>query len=336
MKKNTSICDTRLRRSLPVPPSPWLSNLRITIGISICATALCGAVSAETVTDRFECAVETYTRSIELVHLDRAGEVPCEIRETREDGQTDVLWRANFDVSFCESRMTAHRKQLERYKWVCSDVVLTASAAKPEVATMSNPATAQNIEEAESTSRNSTATLSNGAVTGSLASISSADGSIVRIAPVNDSPVISSEIVATPSISATFIATDLEADLEADIAMDLARGLDASVESRLATTLLRESPSEVIFRENRYDADASQPNRPSPPSVPSGQLSSDELRQFDDWLIYLSALSVASIGHISDSESFDNFQLNESLGSDDIYSRLQNRIEYLQSLLEEK
>ena len=57
------------------------------------------AATADTVTNRFVCTVESGFRSVELSYLDEVGSVPCAIRETRQDGSTRLLWRADYDLS---------------------------------------------------------------------------------------------------------------------------------------------------------------------------------------------------------------------------------------------
>ncbi len=65
-----------------------------------------------------------------------------------------------------------------------------------------------------------------------------------------------------------------------------------------------------------------------------GKLTAESIREMDDWLIYLSAQTMASIQQIvSDDVSFRKYQVTEQLNSENIYERLQNRVEFLHQLL---
>ena len=94
---------------------------------------------------------------------------------------------------------------------------------------------------------------------------------------------------------------------------------------------------EVTVFEDRSTPIAKSSGKLSPPEVSAQEFNGDDIRQIDDWLMYLSAQSMASIRSIiGDRESFNDYQLAEAQNSDNIYSRLQHRIEFLQSLLEER
>lgn len=73
---------------------------------------------------------------------------------------------------------------------------------------------------------------------------------------------------------------------------------------------------------------------PEPPGKKTGNLTAEDIREMDDWLIYLSAQTMASIQQLSpDIDTFKDYQRQEQLDSDTIYERLQKRIEFLNRMV---
>ena len=80
-------------------------------------------VLAETVGNRFVCELGNEGRVVELTYLDQAGSVPCEIRESKYSDQkrtqNNTLWRADFDLSFCQNQFESYRVKLQTLGWPC-------------------------------------------------------------------------------------------------------------------------------------------------------------------------------------------------------------------------
>lgn len=285
---------SKTTRCLPAMP-PYL--------LGLCLTALSSSLLADTVTDSFECVLGSESRSIELTFLDNVGAVPCEIRETREDGQSRTLWRADHDVSFCQRQMDIHQSRLSSFGWAC----LSDTADRPATVSTSLSTRALKSREAESSfiqsSRPNTVPLTNKPVTGALAT---------------GSPATISLQGGTPR------TVSLRAGIE-----------DAEIAGH--SVQIAQPDGEVILFQDRPSSKTKASDKPALPNVSSGELNEDDVREIDDWLMYLSAQSMASIRSIMDDpESFNDYQLTEAQNSDNIYSRLQHRIEFLQSLLKEQ
>ncbi len=284
-------------------PSSVLNPLLLTVSI-VLATSHNPAI-AESVSDRFVCRLGAESRTIELAYLDQLNRLPCEIRETREDATTKTLWRASFDASFCERQLDNHRGRLDSLGWQCETESIPSIINNDgnNNGTSNNSLSSRALKSWEARSRPS--------VTGT--SINTAPG-IAPPARKSDTPDRSDESTANPPVA------------------DTTKPLQAAAYRPTANI-----SGEVIFYEDSTDPALATSEKPSPPDISKAALNDDDRRQMDDWLIYLSAQSMASIRRImQDSESFSDYQLAENLDSDNIYSRLQNRIEFLHSLLEKQ
>jgi len=93
-----------------------------------------------------------------------------------------------------------------------------------------------------------------------------------------------------------------------------------------------ENETQVVFVED--SSTLTLQNLPTlPPSGKYGNLTPDDIRDMDDWLIYLSAQTMASIRALTlDVSTFEDYLQREARDSRNIYERLQNRIEFLNQL----
>ncbi len=204
---------------------------------------------AEITSDSYSCVLGEQSREITLVYLQNPNQVPCEIRETKNNADTRALWRANNDSAFCRRQFESYRKTLEGNGWPCE----SGSSAN------SNDAVA-------------------------VASLTSSTSPLVSIATVS-----STVTVAEPNTQETL-------------------------------------QSNSAFSEARLT--------PTPPAGTNGNLTPEDIREMDDWLIYLSAQTMASIRRlVPDPDDFEVYLQQEQLDSSNIYERLQNRIEFLNRLL---
>jgi len=58
-------------------------------------------------------------RRVELAYTTSA-EVPCEVRYTKEDGSTQVLWRAASEKGYCETQARDFVAKLQSLGWTCA------------------------------------------------------------------------------------------------------------------------------------------------------------------------------------------------------------------------
>lgn len=348
--------------------SETLPALRIPVLAALSLTAVHSTVTAEIVTDRFVCSISGESRTIELTYLNEIDSVPCEIRETRADGRTRALWRANFDVAFCQTQMNVHRARLTALGWPCKTGTadqLTRRSSNESLSTRAlqswqtnarskesnSTANAENLNQPNKIDSTITATLSTGAATGSANSSSLPTATVTLLAttaPEQQAPAIQHAATGqSPPLAGevTFFEGRRTVDNTRPAINTAANSaINSTASSAASSTANTTAASAAVSVANTSEATASAKaispaTRPLPPNVAAatGQLGDDDIREIDDWLIYLSAQSMASIQHLlRDSESFNNFQLDESLNSDNIYIRLQNRIEFLQSLLQKQ
>lgn len=317
----TALCKSSLLHRQLVP---WL------VAAGVFLTGSFSIASAEIVTDRFVCELGAERRSIELTFLNEVNSLPCEIRETREDGQTRILWRASFDVSFCQRQIDSHRRKLDALGWPCESTPVNENNSARST-TGNNP------------DRSNPDSLSSRALRSLRARRAGDDAG--RVPAANRTQNTTDPVVAVVSLQVA------DSDLPAGNTASPSAATPAAL-STVSTTVAPPLPSrvpptmpavaaardrEVQFMENRNAAELRPSDRPAPPDFLTDPLSPESLQQFDDWLIYLSAQSMASIRQvIGDQETFNDYLVAENLKSDNIYTRLQNRIEFLQSLLEEQ
>ena len=72
-------------------------------------------------------------RKVELAYTSSA-EVPCEVRYTKEDGSTQVLWRAANEKGYCETQARDFVAKLQGLGWTCTDEGTSPKAEAERVA----------------------------------------------------------------------------------------------------------------------------------------------------------------------------------------------------------
>jgi hypothetical protein len=76
------------------------------------------------------CTQGSLMRRVEVVYTTSA-EVPCEVRYTKEDGSTQVLWRAATQKGYCEMQARDFVAKLQGLGWTCTDEGTSPKAAVP-------------------------------------------------------------------------------------------------------------------------------------------------------------------------------------------------------------
>lgn len=71
--------------------------------------------------DQYVCKNGNTERSVEVVYSQPGSKVPCEVKYTKSSG-SQILWSANHEVGYCESKATAFAAKLDTLGWSCSKV----------------------------------------------------------------------------------------------------------------------------------------------------------------------------------------------------------------------
>ncbi|HIG43446.1 MAG: hypothetical protein ABGY96_24075 [bacterium] len=64
------------------------------------------------------CTYETGVRNIEVVYLQEASAVPCEVRYIK-DSVSNTLWNAEREPGYCESKAEAFVEKIKGWGWSC-------------------------------------------------------------------------------------------------------------------------------------------------------------------------------------------------------------------------
>ena len=104
--------------------------------------------------------------------------------------------------------------------------------------------------------------------------------------------------------------------------VSLSTAIEGSVIAGQLVPIAPQDPEVTVF-EDRSTRIAKSSGELSLPEVSAQEFNGDDISQIDDWLMYLSAQSMASIRSIiGDRESFNDYQLAEAQNSDNIYLSL--------------
>lgn len=96
------------------------SCVAVLVVLSISATAIAA--------DNYRCTLNGLERRVEIVY-EPGRAVPCEVlyfKDTEAPGEQQVLWRAQNESGYCESKTEAFIAELRSQGWDC-----TSSAAEP-------------------------------------------------------------------------------------------------------------------------------------------------------------------------------------------------------------
>ncbi|PSV15868.1 hypothetical protein C0W59_09740 [Photobacterium kishitanii] len=78
--------------------------------------------------DRYVCHKDGAERTVEVVYSQPGSKVPCEVKYTKPDSNK-ILWSANHEVGYCETKAKQFVLKLGGFGWSCSDV--NDKAAQP-------------------------------------------------------------------------------------------------------------------------------------------------------------------------------------------------------------
>ena len=93
---------------------------------------------------KYQCTYGELTRRVEIL-TEPGVSVPCEVhyhKDTEAPGESQVLWSAQSDASYCEARATEFVAKLEGWGWDCSAGGAPAAPAEPGAPAAPEPAEA--------------------------------------------------------------------------------------------------------------------------------------------------------------------------------------------------
>ena len=98
--------------------------------ILLALTSLAPALVAAQSNRTNACTQGSLMRRVEVAYPSSA-EVPCEVRYTKEDGSTQVLWRAATQKGYCEMQAHDFVAKLQGLGWTCTDEGTHAAVGEP-------------------------------------------------------------------------------------------------------------------------------------------------------------------------------------------------------------
>ncbi len=95
------------------------SSIRL-LNTALCCLALGG--TAALAADDYECRQSDQVRQVEVQYLNPDQTVPCrvEYRKPSEGVDSQILWSAEREEGYCESKAKEFRSKLESWGWSCS------------------------------------------------------------------------------------------------------------------------------------------------------------------------------------------------------------------------
>lgn len=81
--------------------------------------------------DNFQCSLDGMVRRVEIVY-ETGVAVPCEVhyyKDTEAPGERQVLWTAQNESGYCESKTRDFMVQLQSWGWQCESSAASADAA---------------------------------------------------------------------------------------------------------------------------------------------------------------------------------------------------------------
>ncbi len=90
------------------------------LNASLCCLALGG--TAALAADGYECRRADLVRQVEVQYLNPGQAVPCQVeyRKPSEGVDSQILWNAEREEGYCESKAKEFRSKLESWGWSCS------------------------------------------------------------------------------------------------------------------------------------------------------------------------------------------------------------------------
>ena len=71
--------------------------------------------------DMYVCKDGSAERTVEVVYSQSGSKVPCEVKYTKASG-SQILWSANHEIGYCESKAQAFVTKLDTLGLTCSTV----------------------------------------------------------------------------------------------------------------------------------------------------------------------------------------------------------------------
>ncbi len=73
---------------------------------------------------KYECKLQDLVRRVEVVYTTPGSAVPCEVhyyKDTEASGETQVLWTAQNEIRYCETRASGFVDKLSGWGWACEE-----------------------------------------------------------------------------------------------------------------------------------------------------------------------------------------------------------------------
>lgn len=118
---------------------------------AIAGTCMLFALSTPaTAADKYQCSKGSLVRRVEIFY-EPGRAVPCEVhyyKDTESPGDRQVLWRAQNESGYCESRTSAFIEQLQAQGWDCDSAAEDVPQSGAEEPVQSDD---QSIEQSDDT-----------------------------------------------------------------------------------------------------------------------------------------------------------------------------------------
>lgn len=114
-------------------------NSKYAIALLVAAVP-CVALGQDT--GSYQCSFGDLQRRVEIL-TEPGVSVPCEVhyyKDTEAPGETQVLWRADSQEGYCESKASEFIAKLEGWGWNCGPGVAPAPESEPEAESEAEPA----------------------------------------------------------------------------------------------------------------------------------------------------------------------------------------------------
>ena len=109
------------------------------VRLVVLLTAFALPMTASANSPNNKCGLQDLLRRVEVVYTTPGNEVPCEVhyhKDVEAPGEHQVLWRAENEIGYCETKASQFVDKLTGWGWSCSaaDEVTTQTETDTSVA----------------------------------------------------------------------------------------------------------------------------------------------------------------------------------------------------------